>query len=299
MTDTHATTVTAAVVRTPGDPDSIELVDVPTPVAGPGEVLIDVAYAGVNPVDLSTRAGGFHDAGLIAADAAQTGLGWEVSGTIAGTDTRVAALLPGLDRPTGGYAARVVVPEADVALVPDGLSLEDAATVPLNALTAAQLLDLAGPAAGRTLLVTGAAGSVGFYTLLLARELGFAVTGLARAADEELIRSTGADLAVSPTGAFDVVADPAVLGETALDLVAEGGLYVGVIPGNGPAARAGVTVDIVGVVADGVRLAELLRLTEAGELPARVRAVLPMGEAAQAHRALEKGGVRGRYLLRP
>lgn len=299
-------TSTAVVVRTPGDADALELVQIPSPVAGPGEVVVDVTHAGVNPVDVSTRAGFFHSVGLIPADAPQTGLGWEVVGTVTESGptsdwapgTRVAALLPGMDRPTGGYATQVVVPATHLAAVPDELPSDAAATIPLNALTAAGLLDLAGhDGAGRTMLVTGAAGAVGYFLVHLARAAGYAVTGLARAGDGPLLAEAGATPATSIEGTFDVVVDAASLVDPALAAVAGGGTYLGVLPALTPDPRPGITVTAVSVEPDGARLATLLHQAADGTLPTRVAGVLPLSEAAEAHRILEQGGVRGRYLL--
>ena len=192
-----------------------------------------------------------------------------------------------------------MLPATDVAVVPDRLDLKDAATVPLNALTALQLVDILGDGAGRSLLVTGAAGAVGGYVVPLALERGWRVTGLARAADEEFVRGLGADFTAEPTGGWDVVADTAVLQEQAVALVRDGGRFVGVQPSFPPASERGVSVEAVGVVPDGARLAGLLDRTASGELPARVVEVLPLDRFDDAHAAVAKGGVRGRYVLVP
>ena len=296
----------AAVVITPGEPEAITVIDVPVPEPGAGEVRIEVAAAGVNPVDLGTRGGFFHQLGMID-QPEHTGLGWDVAGTVVavgpGVDlaigTRVAGLAPGFDRPLGTYAEQVVVSADAVAVVPDGLDLTEAATVPVNGLAAAQALGLLGPAAGRTLLVTGAAGAVGGYALPLALAAGWSVTGLARTADEEFVRSTGADFTAAPESGFDAVIDAALLGDAAIALVRDGGAYVGTRPGGGPASERGISVTSVETAPDAAVLADLLARTASGELAARVHAVLPLDRAADAHRALETGGVRGRYVLQP
>ena len=247
-----------------------------------------------------------HQAGIID-QPEHTGLGWDFAGTVleagAGVDlapgTRVAGLVGGLDRDFGTYAEQLVLPAAHVAVVPDGLDLVEAAAVPLNALTALQITDLLGDGEGRTLLVTGAAGAVGGYLLPLALERGWRVTGLARAADEEFVLGLGAEFTVDVTGGWDAVADPADLQEQAVALVHDGGHYVGLLPASPPAAERGVKVEAVGVVPDGARLAGLLERTASGELPARVAEVLPLDRLDEAHAAVAKGGVRGRYVLVP
>jgi len=301
-----STTFRTAVVRTPGGPDSIEFIDVPVVEPGPGQVRVEIAGATVNPVDLALAAGVFHDLGLID-QPDHTGLGWDFSGTVtaAGPDvdlpigSRVAGLVVGFNRDFGTYAQQLVLPVRDTAVVPDGLDLVSAATVPLNGLAAAQIVDLLGDGGGRSLLVTGAAGAVGGYVVSLAQHRGWRVTGLARAQDEDFVRGLGADFTAEVAPGWDAVADGAVLQEQGVALVRDGGIFVGVQPSATPEEERGVTVRVVVTQPDGPRLAELLDATASGRLPARVHAVLPLDRVATAHRAVAKGGVRGRYVLRP
>jgi NADPH:quinone reductase-like Zn-dependent oxidoreductase len=301
-------TFRAAVVRTPGGPDSIEIIDVPIAEPGPGELRVRIAAAAINPVDLGVAAGVFHAMGLVK-QPEWTGLGWEFAGTVVASGagvglaigTRVAGMVDGFDRDFGTYAEQLVVPASDVAVVPDGLDLVAAATVPLNGLGAAQIVDLLGdpPADGNRLLVTGAAGALGGYVASLAQDRGWRVTGLARAQDEEFVRGLGADFTTRAEPGWDAVADGATLQEAGLALVRDGGMFIGVRPGAEPAAERGITVVALVAHRDGPRLAGLLSRTASGELPARVHAVVPLDQVADAHRAVAKGGVRGRYVLQP
>jgi NADPH:quinone reductase-like Zn-dependent oxidoreductase len=301
-----STTFRTAVVRTPGGPDSIEIIDVPLVEPGPGQVRVEIAGATVNPVDLGLAAGVFHGLGLVH-QPDHTGLGWDFAGTVAATGpgvdlpvgSRVAGLIDGFDRDYGTYAEQLVVSAGDTAVVPDGLDLATAATVPLNGLAAAQMVDLLGDGEGRRLLVTGAAGAVGGYVVPLAQDRAWRVTGLARTEDEAFVRGLGADFTADATPGWDAVADGAALGERGVALVRDGGLFVGVQPSAVPAEERGVTVQVVVTRPDGARLAPLLDATARGHLPARVHAVLPLDQVATAHRAVAKGGVRGRYVLRP
>jgi NADPH:quinone reductase-like Zn-dependent oxidoreductase len=299
-------TFRAAVVRTPGGPDSIEIIDVPVVEPGPGEVRVAIAGAPVNPVDLAVVGGTFHAMGLIN-QPGWTGLGWDFAGTVDATGpgvdlavgTRVAGLVVGFDRDYGTYAEQLVVGAGDLAVVPDGLDLVAASTVPLNGLAAAQIVDLLGDASsdGDRLLVTGAAGAVGGYVASLAPDRGWQVTGLARGEDEEFVRTLGVEFTTHAEPGWDAVADGAVLQERGLALVRDGGAFVGVVPGAGPAAERGISVAVLETHPDGQRLGDLLARTASGELPARVHAVLPLDEVADAHRAVAKGRVRGRYVL--
>ncbi len=300
-----SSTYRAAVVRTPG-PDSIELVDLPVRHPGAGEVRVRIEAAAVNPVDLAVAEGYFHSIGLVN-QPDHTGLGWDFAGTVIevgdGGDlavgTRVAGIVPGFDRDFGGYAEEIVAPLAWLAPVPDGLTTVEAGTLPLNSLTAAQIVDLLGAGAGRRLLVTGAAGAVGGYVAILAADAGWSVTGLARAEDEAFVRGLGVDFTAEATAGWDAVADGAVLQERALAFVRDGGLFVGTQPSAPPAEERGITVRAVSVTPDAARLADLLERSARGDLPARVHAELPLSEFAAAHRAVAKGGVRGRYVLIP
>lgn len=301
-------TFRTAVVRTPGGPGSIEIIDVPVAEPGPGEVRVEVAAAPVNPVDLGVAGGFFHALGLIN-QPERTGLGWDFAGTVVATGpgvdlaagTRVAGLVVGFDRDFGTYAEQLVVPAADLAVVPDGLDLVAASTVALNGLAAAQIVDLLGdaPAGGNRLLVTGAAGAAGGYVASLAQDRGWRVTGLARAEDEEFVRSLGAGFTTRAEPGWDAVADGAALQEQGLALVRDGGAFVGVRPNAAPATERGITVAVVVTHPDGPRLGDLLARTASGELPARVHTVVPLDQVADAHRAVAKGGTRGRYVLQP
>jgi len=272
------------------------------------QVRVEVAAASVNPVDLAVAGGVFHSMGLVN-QPEHTGLGWDFAGTVValgpGIDlavgTRVAGLVDGFDRNFGTYAEQLIVPAADLAVVPDGLDLVAASTVPLNGLAAAQIVNLLGdaPANGNQLLVTGAAGAVGGYVTSLAQDRGWHVTGLARAADEDFIRGLGGDFTTEAQPGWDAVADGAALQERGLALVRDGGTFVGVRPGAEPATEREITVIAVAAHPDGARLADLLARTASGELPARVHAVVPLEQVADVHRALAKGGVRGRYVLKP
>jgi NADPH:quinone reductase-like Zn-dependent oxidoreductase len=301
-----SSTFRAAVVTKPGEPDAVSVLALPVVPLEPGQVRVAVAAATVNPIDVTVRSGVLHAAGVID-QPGHTGLGWDFAGTVLdatpGVDlapgTRVAGLVGGLDRDFGTYAEQLVVPARDTALVPDGLELVTAATVPLNGLAAAQLVDLLGDGGGRSLLVTGAAGAVGGFVVPLAQDRGWRVTGLARADDERFVRGLGADFTAEAAPGWDAVADGAVLQDQGVALVRDGGLFVGVQPGAVPAEQRGVTVRVVVAQPDGARLAQLLDATASGHLPARVHAVVPLDQVAAAHRAVAKGGVRGRYVLQP
>ncbi|MFH8487558.1 NADP-dependent oxidoreductase [Streptomyces longisporoflavus] len=297
-----------AVVRVPSGPRSIETVTVPVAEPGPAEIRVKIAGAAINPVDLGVAGGVFHKLGLVH-QPDYTGLGWDFAGTVdaagpgAGlrVGTRVAGFIDGFDRDHGSHAEHLITPAAHVAVVPDGMDLVEAAVVPLNATAAAQLVDLLGEPSGtaRRLLVTGAAGVVGAYVAVLARDRGWQVTGMARAADEPFVRGLGVDFAADAGQGWDAVADAGALQENALEAVRDGGRFVGVQPASRLPEERGITIEVLFARPDGALLASLLGRAAAGELPTRVAAVTPLDEAADAYQAMAKGGVRGRIVLVP
>ncbi|MFF4353742.1 NADP-dependent oxidoreductase [Streptomyces sp. NPDC001530] len=294
----------AAVVTAFGGPEAVEMVDVEVPVPGARQIRIKVEAAALNPVDAGVRAGGFGGAGK------RLGLGWDVAGTVDATGVAtgwevgdaVVALAYGTAKSLGTHADYVVVDADAVAKAPTSVDAVHAATLPLNALTASQALDLLALEPGQSLLVTGAAGAVGGYAVQLAVHRGLSVTALARQGDEEVVRSLGAARSVSggvASGSVDGVLDAALLGGAALEWVRDGGAFVGVIPGAHPASVRGVRTGSVEVAADGARLAELAALVDEGVLTLRVAETYALDEAAKAHARLAEGGLRGRLVLVP
>lgn len=309
----------AVVVRGFGGPEVLEIAHLPVPDVGEGQVRIRVEAATVNPVDVATRSGVLTEAGLLPVRDL-VGIGWDVAGVVEETGPGVTGLGPGdrviglsdrLDVPLGTQADQVVLEADAVARAPAHASAVEAATLPLNGLTAAQALDLLAPAEGRTVLVTGAAGAVGGYAVELAAQRGLRVVAVAGIEDEPLVRSLGAALFV-PRGArlgeavraivpggVDAALDAAVLGVAALDAVRSGGSFASVVAGGAPPPLRGTRVVDQWIRADGARLAELVGLVDAGRLTLRVAETMPLDRVADAHRRLAKGGLRGRLVLTP
>lgn len=296
----------AATVSRFGGPESVEITEVPVPVPGPGQVRIKVGAAALNPVDVAMRSGVFGN------DGERIGLGWDVAGTIdavgAGVDwavgDRVMGLATGHVKPLGTHADHVVLDATAIAPSPGSLDDVHAAALPLNALSAAQALDMMALRRGQSLLVTGAAGAVGGHAVELAHRMGLEVTALASVGDEPFLLSRGAGHFLSRgadlgSADFDGVLDAAGLGREAIDAVRDGGSYVGLWPGQEPESERGVSVDALDVRADGAQLAELSRLADQGVIVARVAQTYPLEDAAAAHTRLAEGGVRGRLVLIP
>ncbi|WP_198153760.1 zinc-binding dehydrogenase [Catenuloplanes japonicus] len=298
------TATTRALVSEPesGAP-VLRTVHVPAP--GAGELRVRVTAASVDPVDLFLAGG----AGRAVYGLTGTfGLGSSLTGIVTAVGDDVTTFAPGdriaaahadLSAPARGHAEETVVPAEAAAPLPDGLDPVDAASLPLNALTAAQLLDVLGPADGRTLLVTGAAGGVGGYAVALAARAGWTVTALARASDRGFVLRAGARELVTtlPGPVFDAVLDAAVLESAALGAVRDGGALAALTSARPATAERGVRTGLVASVPDGPRLAELLELAAEGVLELRVAGRVPLEQAATAYEAVAAGGRRGRWLL--
>jgi NADPH:quinone reductase-like Zn-dependent oxidoreductase len=305
-----------------GGPEVLHAVELPDPVAGPGEVAIRVHAATVNPTDTVLRSGARADR---LADVQPPHVpGMDAAGTIEHVGDGVDADLEMGDRVVaivvplgahGAYAERLVVPAESVVRSPAGATDAQAATLPMNGLTARQALDALSLDPGETIAVTGAAGAVGGYAMQLARAEGLRVVADAAPADEELVRSLGADVIVPRGDDFavrvrnvvpdgvDGAVDAALLEERVLGAVRDGGGIVALRGFDGGAdetQRRGIRFYPVFVRDYARQHAKLDRLraqVEAGVLTLRVARTFPAEQAPEAHRLLEAGGVRGRIVL--
>jgi NADPH:quinone reductase-like Zn-dependent oxidoreductase len=179
--------VRAVVITKAGSPEVLRVEERPDPQPGPGQVAIDVRAAGVNFADTMARVGLYPDAPKLPAV-----VGYEVAGTRADTGERVIA-----GTRFGGYASRVVVGEDDVFPLPERLSFEQGAAIPVNYATAwAGLVRYGGLQAGERVLVQAAAGGVGIAATQVAKRFGAEVYGTASAAKHDAIRAQGVDVAI-------------------------------------------------------------------------------------------------------
>ncbi len=325
----------AVTAREPGGPDVLELTDVPDPVPGPGEVLIDVAAAGVNRADLLQRQGHYPPP-----PGASAVLGLEVSGTVAAlgeaggegalgwqVGDEVCALLAG-----GGYAERVAVPAGQVLPVPAGVPLVDAAALPEAVATVwSSVFMTAGLRPGEVLLVHGGASGIGTMAVQVASAVGARVAVTAGSpARLEACAALGASVLVDhheqdfvqvvrdATGGrgADVVLD--VVGgaylQRNLDVLATGGRLVVLAVQGGRRAELdlGALMTLrATVVGSTLRsrppaekadicasaLEHVWPLLAQGRVRPVVHARLPLARAAQAHEVLEGGAQVGKVLL--
>jgi NADPH:quinone reductase-like Zn-dependent oxidoreductase len=312
----------AVVMREHGDPEVLAVEQVERPAPGSGEVVIEMAAAGLNPVDTQVRSGSWV---LDAMGGPPMVLGWDVAGTVAEIGSGVASLRAG-DRvfgmPSFPELARcdaeyVIAPEAQIAPAPAGLSDEQAGALPLAGLTAWQaLVDQADVREGERVLVQAAAGGVGHLAVQIAKARGAHVIGTARAEKHDFLRELGVDDPVDYTaGRVDrLVSDV----DVTVDLVTED--EDGLLASLSTLRGGGRLVVIAGDLSDRVRevaeregkramemlvspdrgaLESLASLADEGRLTVRVESAFPLDRAADAHRRQESGRVTGKLVLTP
>ncbi len=306
----------SVVVEEFGGPEALTVVELPEPSLGPHAVRVRVAASSVNPIDLSTRAGRLVEAGVMSRPA-RVGMGWDVAGEVVEVGASVATVGVGdavvglreLLVAPGAHADTVVLDESAVTAVPRTWSAVEAATLPLNGLTALGALTAARMDAGDTLLVTGADGGVGGYLLELCRDRGVRTVALTRP-DRRRARQLAADVVVSGgdvgqavrdacRGGVDAVVDTALLGVGAHEALRSGGTFVSLVRPFAPPPIRGTRVVVHEVAADARRLAGLVLLAERGRLTPRVATTVPLEEVARAHEMVERGGLDGRVVLVP
>lgn len=266
----------------------------------------------VNPTDLVARSGqrpGLPPPPFV--------LGWEFAGDVravadgvtgVGPGDRVVGMIPWYDQQgvVGAYAESVAVDADWIVELPDSLDYVAAATIPVNALTATQGVELLNLTAPTTVLVTGASGAVGSFAVQVgAAQAGHRVIAVAAHGDEAWVRGLGAeqvlprDADLSALEPVPAVFDAVPVGEQALAAVRDGGSMVSTrrTPPADPARRIRQKAFLVHP--DRQRLRSLIDAAARGALRTRVDRVLPLTDAAQAHRLNEKGGLRGKIVLVP
>lgn len=294
-----------------GDNSVLEMTELPVPKVGPGQIRVRVTRASVNPVDGKVMSGGL-DAMMDAHFPAIPG--WDLAGVVdeVGPDTpefaagdRVAAYARKLVVSGGTFAEYATVPVEFAAPVPEAVSDEQAAALPLTGLTALRAIEALDPTEQDTVLLHAASGGVGFLASQLAVARGARVIGTASPANFAKLREVGVapveygdglearvrDLA--PKG-VNAVADFAggVL-ETTLALLTDDGRHVSIT--DPEAAEHGGRW--LWVRPDGRRLDGLLQMLAAGTLRLDIDRVLPLGQLAEAFRISQEGEAQGKIVI--
>lgn len=299
----------AVIIDAYGANDVVRYADVARPDPGPGEILVKVHAAGVNPVDWKIRGGAGQRLGMTL----PIRLGGEVAGTVEALGGGVSRFETG-DAvygviKSGGFAEYAVAKAADMARKPASLDFVHAAAVPLGALTAWQaMFDVARLAGGQRLLVTNSSGGVGSLAVQLAKAKGAHVTAMASGRNEAYVRGLGADAFIDYTAQpfeevvrdMDVVFDT-VGGETferAFQALSKGGFLVTAVAfPKDEAERHGVGVARVFCKPDAGQLAAIGDLVDAGKVEVHVAEVLPLADIKDALALSEGGRTRGKIVL--
>jgi NADPH2:quinone reductase len=302
-------------INEPGGPEVLAVIDREVREPGVDEVRIRVRAAGVNPTDIGLRSMGAGQVpppwtpGMDAAGVIES-VGPGVERLRVGQEV-MAAVMP--RRAEGGAQAELlVVPAASAVPTPARASLPQAATLPMNGLTALLGLELLGLAEGEWLLVSGGAGLLASYVIPLAARQGLRVIADAKPEDEELVHSFGAEV-IAPRGSGlraavretvpDGVAalfDTALLGSSAFPAIADGGQIAVVRGWDDSETERGIRVRPVWVreALERTDWLELLRrLASDGTLQLRVAAEYAPEQVAEAQRVTAAGGLRGRAVI--
>ena len=301
-----------------GGPEVLQVVDLPSVDAGPGQVRIRNYAAAVNPTDIVGRNGmraeiqkkdpppyvpGMDAAGVVD----QIGEGVETGIEIG--DRVMAMVVPRASH--GGYREQIVLDQRAVVKAPAGASHAEACTLPMNGLTARLSLDLLDLSPGQVIAVTGGPGAYGGYVIQLAKADGLTVIADAGESDRSLLEALGADVIIDRGEGFaekirehfpdgvDGLADGALLNELAIGAVKNGGGFTAIRGYKGEEQRDIKFTATWVTRYDGEyeKLDRLREQAESGEVTLRVAETVSPENAALAHERLEGGGTRGRMVI--
>ncbi len=299
----------AIIVHQYGGPEVLKYEDYPDPVAGPGEVLVQVAAASVNPIDIKRRAGLTKDFYPMQFPSL---IGVDMSGTVVkvGPDVEIFTQGDQVFAMADNTYAELCAVKADVlADIPVGLDTIEAAALPLVTVTGNQLLAATGIKTGQTVMVVGALGNVGRSAVFTAKDRGATVIAgvLKRQMDDaktlgaDQVIATDDDTAIANLAPLDAVADTVgrTLAEKLIAKVKPGGVYSSVVGAPANAAKY-LSVKVVPVFShfDRGTLQYMAEAVRDGKLVIPIGEKLPLSEAAEAQELAEKGGV-GKILLLP
>jgi len=304
-----------------GGRDKLQLIDLPVPEVLEGEILVQVKAAGVNPVDWKIREGYLKD---LFSHQFPVILGWDAAGVVEGVGNGVRRFKSGDEifaycrKPVvhgGAYGEYILLEEEHAAIKPKNISFEEAASIPLAALTAYQSLFVAAKIqAGETILIHAAAGGVGGFGVQLAKDHGAVVWATASGRNKEYVQDLGASKVVDytqedfgkairsqyPAGVdavFDCIGGEVL--QKSAEIVKEGGRLISIVDDPTGLARDDIHKEFVFVAPNSTQLTELARMVEQGRLKTHLSQVFPFGlkEARKAHELSESGHTRGKMVL--
>jgi 2-desacetyl-2-hydroxyethyl bacteriochlorophyllide A dehydrogenase len=317
-TDRRIDNVSAVGLVEFGGPEVLQLLQVPVHEPSDDGVVVDVAYAAINPADVSLRTGKIAQFQPSREQPAVPGMDFSGTVTHAGAtsgfavgDTVMGMRVPGPFPQFGGYASTLVVPSDSLTRAPSNVGLQAASAVPMNGLTAMLALDRLALEPGSVIGVTGAAGVLGAFAVSLAHVRGLKVVAVARPDDEEALIALGADIVV-PRGPdvaqritdaagqqLDGLLDAALIGPELLACVETGGAVVIIRVVDWPQERDIRVKRIVVSEYDRQpdKLAQLREYVERGVLVPQLSDTFAPADTAEAHRRLDRGGIRGRMTV--
>ncbi|MEH2249495.1 NAD(P)-dependent alcohol dehydrogenase [Nostoc sp.] len=308
----------AVVIRRYGVAEVLQYEDVEQPKIQPTQLLVKVRASSVNPIDWKIRQGMLS---LIIGSKFPKILGFDVAGEVVEVGSGVTRFKPGdavygsTSFPGGGYAEFAVVPENLVALKPTNLSYEEAASVPLAALTALQgLRDQGNIQTGQTVLINGAAGGVGSFAVQIAKALGAVVTGVSSTKNLDLVKSLLADRVIDytqqdfaqDTVQYDIIFDS--VGKRSLSqtkrVLKPNGIYITTQPSPETIVQSVLTAFLPGQKSkfffekpNTPDLVYLKELIEAGKIRVVIDRTYPLQELAAAHSYSETGRAVGKIAI--
>ncbi len=298
----------AVVLKAYGGAEQLSIEEVEKPRPGPGEVLVKIAASSVNPIDWKLRSGAMRQMFPLELPAI---LGYDLAGEVAELGTGVGSFAVGqrvMALASKTYAEFAVVKADDLASIPVGLGFEQAAALPLVALTGAQLIERGvKPKLGQSILLTGALGGVGRTAVYVASSHRGQVIAAVRPGQIEAAEWLGtlalvsldddAQLASFPS--LDAVADTVggAVGAKLLKLLRHGGVYATVVGAPPEAANYDIHVEDIQVTPDAARLAQLAKDVAQGRFKIPIAKVMSLSEVGEAHRLAEAGGLGGKIVL--
>ena len=290
-----------------GAPSKLIYEDAPDPIPAEGEVLVSTAAASINPVDYKIRQGGYQHRFPQTLPAI---LGRDISGIVAALGPNTTGFTIGdrvmaLAKQT--YAELVTVKASDLAHVPGGLDLVEAAALPLVTLTGHQLITRACELQpGQTVLVTGAVGGVGRTAVFTAKQIGATVIAGVRASQLEEAKTIGADEIlildddnIAKFGLIDAVANAIAgpIAEKLLHHIKPGGVFGTVLaPPETAKLHPTIRINPIMVEPNAQDLYDLAVAVRDHKLHIPIDRMIPLSETAEGHAAFEKGGI-GKVLL--
>jgi NADPH:quinone reductase-like Zn-dependent oxidoreductase len=308
----------AAIIHQYGEPDVLQIAEIPKPTLQNHQLLLKVHAASINPIDWKTRKGMLK---FLINQKFPIALGFDVCGEVVEVGNQVTKFKPGdmvygmVNFPGGAYAEYAIVSESAAAFKPNNMTAEEAAALPVAALTALQSLrDLGGIQPGQKVLINGGSGGVGTYAVQIAKAYETEVTAVCSGKNLDLVKSLGADRAIDYTQqdfttnsetydiVFDTIANKSL--KECKKVLQKNGVYITTLPKPRCLLETALTqwlpgkkCKIILVKPIGEDMAYLKELIEAGTLHSIIDRTYPLAEIVQAHQYSEAGHVVGKIVI--